>query len=140
MEIIERKERKENSCFNYDRRLLLEGYLLGKKGYPKIQNRTKLAKIFQCDRKTIYNEIKRGLVEHLKSDLSKVLEYNADYAQQNANWENTGRGRKLKIGSDFILCSELKKLIVDKNYNPASSEVADLLKMTELCRTNRFTE
>lgn len=118
MEIIERKERKENSCFNYDRRLLLEGYLLGKKGYPKIQNQTKLAKIFQCDRKTIYNEIKRGLVEHLKSDLSKVLEYNADYAQQNANWENTGRGRKLKIGSDFILCSELKKLIVDKNYSP----------------------
>ena len=123
MEIIERKKRKEkkrkeNCCFNYNKRLLLEGYLLGKKGFPKIQKKTELAKIFDCDRKTIYNEMKRGFVEHLKSDLSKVIEYNADYAQQNADWENTARGRKLKIGTDYVLCAELKKLIVDKNFSP----------------------
>lgn len=42
---------------------MLEGYLLGKTGFPKITGRTRLARIFNCDRKTIYNEIKRGTVE-----------------------------------------------------------------------------
>lgn len=32
--------------------------------------------------------------------------------------ENTARGRKLKIESDYALCAELKKMIVDKNYSP----------------------
>ena len=118
MENIARKKRKENSCFCHSKRLLLEGYLLGKRGYPKITKKTELAKIFGCDRKTIYNEMQRGLVEHTKTDLSKVWEYNADYAQLKADWENTARGRKLKIGSDFILCAELKRLIVDENYSP----------------------
>lgn len=118
MENLSQGRRKENSCFDHKRRLLLEGYLLGSRGFPKITGRTELARIFRCDRKTIYNEIKRGLVEHTKSDLSKVLEYNADYAQQDADWENTARGRKLKIGSDFVLCAELKRLIVVEGYSP----------------------
>ena len=63
METIAQKERKENSCFDYNKRILLEGYLLGKTGFLKITSRTELAKIFNCDRKTIYNEIMRGTVE-----------------------------------------------------------------------------
>lgn len=62
METIARKERKENSCFNRNKRMLLEGYLFGRTGFPKITRRTELAQIFSCDRKTIYNEIKRGTV------------------------------------------------------------------------------
>lgn len=96
MENLPQKRRKENGCFDYNKRLLLEGYLIGKKGYPKLTGSTELAKIFDCDRKTIYNEKKRGLVEHAKSDLGKILECNADHAQQNADWENTARGRKQK--------------------------------------------
>ncbi|MBO8458665.1 MAG: hypothetical protein IAA81_10660, partial [Spirochaetes bacterium] len=64
METLPRKERKEYSCFDNNKRVILEGYLLGKTGFPKITNRTQLAEIFKCDRKTIYNEIKRGTVEH----------------------------------------------------------------------------
>ncbi len=118
MENLAQRRRKENCCFDHSKRLLLEGYLLGKRGFPKITVRTELAHIFGCDRKTIYNEIKRGLVEHTKSDLSVVLEYNADFAQLKADWENTARGRKLKIGKDFALCAELKRLIVGENYSP----------------------
>ena len=81
METLPRKERKENSCFDNSKRMILEGYLLGKTGFPKITNRTQHAEIFKCDRKTIYNEIKRGTVEHLQSDLSTIFEYNAEYAQ-----------------------------------------------------------
>lgn len=75
MEILPQKERKENSCFNNNKRMILEGYLLGKIAFPKITNRTQLAEIFKCDRKTIYNEIKRGIVEHLYSHLQKYANY-----------------------------------------------------------------
>lgn len=30
MDTLTRKERKENSCFNYNKRILLEGYLFGR--------------------------------------------------------------------------------------------------------------
>ena len=74
METLPRKERKENSCFDSNKRMILEGYLLGKTGFPKITSRTQLAEIFKCDRKTIYNEIKRGTAEHPQSDLSTIIE------------------------------------------------------------------
>ena len=61
MESIQEKQRKRNSCFNYTKRLILEGCLLGKAGYRKTSKRSELAEIFKCDRKTIYNEIKRVL-------------------------------------------------------------------------------
>lgn len=91
METLPRKERKENSCFDNNKRMILEGYLLGKTGFPKITDRTQLAEFFKCNRKTIYNEIKRGTVEHLQSDLSTIFEYNAEYAQNIANERNANR-------------------------------------------------
>ena len=118
MKIIARKERKENSCFDYNKRLLLEGYLLGKKGFPKITNRTELARIFGCDRKTIYNEIGRGTVDHTRSDLSKVMEYNADRAQSIADERNENRGSMPRIMLDTALARELKRLILDMDYSP----------------------
>ena len=96
MSIITEKRRKTNSCFGYNERLFLEGYLSGRRGFEKITKRKRLAEIFGCDRKTIYNEIKRGLVEHLRSDLSIVTEYNADFAQKKADYENTARGEGFK--------------------------------------------
>lgn len=48
METLPQKERKENSCFNNNKRMILEGYLLGKTGFPKITNRTQLAEIFKA--------------------------------------------------------------------------------------------
>lgn len=76
MESLAQKERKENSCFDYNKRILLEGYLLGKTGFLKITSRTELAKIFNCDRKTIYNEIMRGTVEHTGEKWRNFYLYN----------------------------------------------------------------
>lgn len=118
MENIARKERKENGCFDYNKRILLEGYLLGKAGFPKITSRTELARIFECDRKTIYNEIRRGTVEHMRSDLSTVMEYNADYAQNIADTLNANRGSVPKIMLDTALARELRRLIVDMDFSP----------------------
>ena len=116
--MVTEKRRKANSCFKHNERLLLEGYLTGSRGFEKIKKRKRLAEIFNCDRKTIYKEIKRRMVEHIKSDLSVVFEYNADYAQGKADFENTGRGRNLKIGSDARLCGILKEKIKKEKYSP----------------------
>lgn len=118
MNIIIQKTRKQNSCFNENKRFLLECYLGGKGGFPKITSKTKLCEIFSCDRKTIYNEIKRGTVEHLTSALDIILVYNAENAQIKADFENTARGAKLKIGSDKILCEHIRKLILVEHYSP----------------------
>lgn len=107
METLPQKERKENSCFNNNKRMILEGYLLGKTGFPKITNRTQLAEIFKCDRKTIYNEI-----------IGTIFEYNAEYAQNIANERNANRGMIPKIMLDTALARKLKHYIVDKKYSP----------------------
>ncbi len=112
MKNIAQKERKENICFNAQTRFLLECYLLGKKGIEKVTKKTKLAEIFKCDRKTIYNEIKRGTVKHVKSDLSEVYEYNAEYAQNIANEQNANKEQIPKIMLDSVLAREIKRLIV----------------------------
>ncbi|MDY2925383.1 MAG: IS30 family transposase, partial [Treponema sp.] len=125
MDTLTRKERKENSCFNYNKRILLEGYLFGKTGFPKITSRTQLAGIFNCDRKTIYNEIERGSVEHVRSDLSTVIEYNAEYAQNIADERNANRGCIPKIMLDTALARELKRYIVDEKFSPYAA-VAEL--------------
>ncbi|MBQ9539621.1 MAG: IS30 family transposase [Treponema sp.] len=86
--------------------------------FPKITSRTRLAVIFDCDRKTIYNEIKRGTVEYTRSDLSKVYEYNAEYAQKVADGRNANRGSVPKIMLDTALARELKRLVADEGYSP----------------------
>lgn len=118
MESITQKMRKENSCFNYEKRLMLEGYLLGKKGLTKITKVCTLARIFGCDRKTIRNEIKRGLVDHERSDFSIVWKYNADRAQLDADEKNANRGRLPAIMRDKALAREIKRYIVDMDYSP----------------------
>ena len=127
METLPRKERKENSCFDNNKRMILEGYLLGKTGFPKITNRTQLAEIFKCDRKTIYNEIKRGTVEHLQSDLSTIFEYNAEYAQNIANERNANRGMIPKIMLDTA---------VQPIRNARRTEYKGLAKRNACCRKN----
>ena len=106
---VTQKERKENSCFNHSKRLLLEGYLLGRTGFPKITSRTRLAGIFKCDRKTIYNEITRGTVEHTRSDLSTVMEYNAEYAQGIAEGRNRNRRSVPRIMVDTALARAARR-------------------------------
>jgi IS30 family transposase len=70
--------------------------LLGKKHFPKIENTKKLAEIFNKSRRSIQREIKRGLVEHLTTNLDLRLEYNADYAQKNTDYEKTAKGAPMR--------------------------------------------
>ena len=85
--------------------------MAGKKHFPKITNTQKLSEILNKSRRTIQREIKRGLVEHVKTDLTLETEYNADFAQLNADYEKTAKGAPLKIINVFILADKITDLI-----------------------------
>ncbi len=77
----------------------------------------KIAELLDKSRQTIYNEIKRGKVEQMRSDLTTHKVYKADFAQLDYNRKKTLKGRDLKIGSDLSLCRRIANLIKRK-YSP----------------------
>ena len=85
MSIITEKRRKTNSCFGYNERLFLEGYLSGRRGFEKITKRKRLAEIFGCDRKTIYNNRMLRRFFPKGCDFSKVTDKEVEEA---VGWMN----------------------------------------------------
>ena len=112
------EKQKKNIHFTYEDRLILEYYLNGKSHFPKITNTQKLSEILHKSRRTIQREIKRGLVEHVKTDLTMAIEYNADYAQGKALFEMTAKGAPLKLGNDTVLAKKIRNLIINEKYSP----------------------
>ena len=112
------EKKKKSIHFTYEDRLILEYYLQGKNHFPKITNTQKLAEILHKSRRTIQREIKRGLVEHIKSDLTTTIEYNADYAQQGSEYEMSAKGAPLKLGNDNLLVEKIRDLIINNKYSP----------------------
>lgn len=76
-------------------RYQLETYL--KEGYPVIEISKKMNR---CPA-TIYNEIKRGTITLLNTDLTTRKEYCADTAHENYLKIQKNKGRPLKVGNDL---------------------------------------
>lgn len=76
---------------NYDKRKNIE--LWRRDGL----NKTTIAKLLHVSRNTINKEIKRGTLTTLRSDLSKVSKYEADYAQLIHDEAVKTRGTGIKI-------------------------------------------
>ena len=111
------------SHFTWDERIRLEYFLADKNKYPKITNKAELARIFNKNSKTISREIKRGTVVHIRSEIPfEVKEYNALFAQNDANYKSESKGPGLKIEKNYELLNELKLLIVDKQYSPYAAK------------------
>lgn len=104
--------------FTCDERLKLESYLKGKGRFPKIIKTKDLAIRLEKSQRTIQREIKRGMVEHIRSDLTHIIEYNSDYAQQAADHEKTAKGPSLKLENDKIFVQAVKKRILEHKYSP----------------------
>lgn len=85
-----------------DERFLLEGMYMAGAGVTEIAR-----KLGFC-RQTIYNEIKRGLYMH-RCDYWDEVRYSADKAQQIHEYNQTAKGRPLKIGNDHALADYLEK-------------------------------
>lgn len=90
---------------------------------------------------TVYREIKRGTVEMLKGDLSKINRYCADYAQMKQEESSHNKGRNIKLGHDYNTAKKVEELIKEKKYSPyAVSQVLKRNKeMTYLCAATIYT-
>lgn len=67
---------------------------------------------------TIYNEIKRGTVELLSSELVPYKVYKADYAQRDFLERQTAKGSDFKIGNDFELVNFIEDKIKNEKWSP----------------------
>ena len=85
-----------------DERYIMEGMLLAGAG-P-----TEIARKMGICRQTVYNEMKRGLYIHT-CDLQDQIRYSADKAQQIHAYNQTAKGRPLKIGNNHALADYLEK-------------------------------
>lgn len=102
-------------------RYLLEGFLRAKKPVSWI------AREMGFCRKTIYNEIKRGSYTRIVCPFGIYKEeahYSADKAQQIHDYNQTAKGRPLKIGSDREYSDFLEEKIIRDRYSPAAALAA----------------
>ena len=105
--------------FTWDERLLLQYYYCGSNGYPKTRSPILLAQILSKSKRTISRELKRGMIEHLLSEIPfSRKEYNADHAQRDADLKATAKGPQTKLGYDRLLANEIANLVKDKHYSP----------------------
>jgi len=72
----------------------------------------------------INNELKRGLVKQLTSELVEVYVYKADYAQIKAQEAGRNKGTGLKISNDHELVKFIETKIADERYSPDATLAA----------------
>lgn len=121
-----------------DERLQLEA--LSRAKIPVAQ----IARQLGFSRQTIYNELRRGateLIRRIGGYDKDVIEYSADKAQQIHDYNQTAKGRPLKIGSDHKYAEFLEKKIVDKKYSPAAALAAAKAAgfKTSVCRITLYS-
>jgi transposase, IS30 family len=108
----------KHTHFTWEERLLLQYHHNGTNRYKKITSPTLLGRLLSKHEQTIRRELKRGMVEHLDSNLCLIMRYNAEYAQTDANAKSSVKGPLDKLGNDWVLAFACKELIKDKNYSP----------------------
>ena len=90
------------------------------------RTKAEIATLLDRCEKTIRNEIKRGLVKNLTTDLIEIWVYSADVAQQKYEYYIKAKGPKLKIGSDYKLKDYIEKSI--KEYKKSPEVIAKEIK------------
>lgn len=79
-----------------------------------------IARKLGCCRQTVYNEIRRGQYLHNYGYYDK-LRYSADKGQQIHDYNQTAKGRPLKIGSDHAFAAFIEHKIIVDRYSPAAA-------------------
>ena len=105
---------------NYEKRLKIEA--LSKAGLKS----EAIGAIIGCSGRAIRNELAKGKVELLNSDLTTRVEYSADVGQQKHEYAGTGKGPCLKIGNDYTLVSYIEEKIIKEKMSPYA--VAECIK------------
>lgn len=109
---------KKQHYMTEDERYKLEAYLEAGKGVSWIAGKLGFS------RQTIYNEIKRGLCKQIKDRggiYRDELHYSADKAQQFHDYNQTAKGRPIKLGNDYAYAEFLERKIIQDRYSPAAA-------------------
>lgn len=106
------KERK-GKHLKYSERLSIERWWNRDK-----RTKVEIAKLLDRSEKTIRNEIKRGLVKNLTTELIEIWVYSADVAQQKYEYYLKAKGPKLKIDNDYELKEYIEKSIKEDKKSP----------------------
>ena len=112
---------KKQHYMNRDERVQLEA--LKQAGLPV----TEIAKQLGFSRQTIYNELRRGAyncIKRINGYDRDMIWYSADKAQQIHDYNQTAKGRPLKLGNDYAYAAYLEDLIVRHRYSPAAALAA----------------
>ena len=106
------KERK-GKHLNYSERMSIERWWNRDK-----RTKSEIAELLDRNEKTIRNEIKRGLVKNITTELVEIRVYSADVAQQKYEYYLKAKGPKLKIDNDYELKEYVEKSIKEEKKSP----------------------
>lgn len=121
---------KKGKHLNYEERQYIERWW-NKYKLKKVE----IAKLLDRHEKTIRNEIKRGLVKNLTSELEEIWVYSADVAQQKYEYYLKAKGPKLKIDNDYELKEYVEKSIKKDKKSPEviAKEIKEMDFKTKMC-------
>lgn len=109
------------------------------------RTKVEIADLLDRTEKTIRNEIKRGLVKNLTTELVEIWVYSADVAQQKYEYYLKAKGPKLKIDNDYELKEYVEKSIKEDKKSPEviAKEIKTMNFKTKMCartiRNNIYT-
>ena len=110
------------------------------------RTKVEIAELLDRTEKTIRNEIKRGLVKNLTTELIEIWVYSADVAQQKYEYYLKAKGPKLKIDNDYELKEYVEKSIKEDKKSPEviAKEIKKMNFKTKMCartiRNNIYEE
>lgn len=99
------------------------------------RTKIEIAELLDRTEKTIRNEIKRGLVKNLTTELIEIWVYSADVAQQKYEYYLRAKGPKLKIDNDYELKEYVEKSIKEDKKSPEviAKEIKKMNFKTKMC-------
>ncbi len=99
------------------------------------RTKVEIAGLLDRTEKTIRNEIKRGLVKNLTTELIEIWVYSADVAQQRYEYYLKAKGPKLKIDNDYELKEYVEKSIKEDKKSPEviAEEIKEGKFKTKMC-------
>jgi IS30 family transposase len=98
--------------------------------YNRGESKRSIACFLEVSPSTITREIPRGLYDHLNGETWTYYKaYSAEIAQTHADYQNTAKGRPMKIGNDFALVQHIEDEIL-KGYSP-DVVIANLAKQNK---------
>ena len=99
------------------------------------RTKVEIAGLLDRTEKTIRNEIKRGLVKNLTTELIEIWVYSADVAQQRYEYYLKAKGPKLKIDNDYELKEYVEKSIKEDKKSPEviAEEIKEMKFKTKMC-------